>query len=70
MVVVQPRQGRTGRVAVATICSLTSTLLAWPPQVVGVLFEAQYFQNVMRVGFRLRSALVCCLGPVTSLLPA
>lgn len=26
----------------------------------GVLCEAQYFQNVMRVGFRLRSTLVCC----------
>lgn len=27
-------------------------------QVLGVLCEAQYFQNVMRVGYRLRSALV------------
>lgn len=25
-----------------------------------MLCEAQYFQNVMRVGFRLRSTLVCC----------
>eukprot|EP00850_Spirogloea_muscicola_P006627 SM000031S11636 [mRNA] locus=s31:947150:948586:- [translate_table: standard] len=29
--------------------------------VIGVLFEAQYFQNVMRVGFRLRSALVAAV---------
>lgn len=28
---------------------------------VGVLFEAQYFQNVMRVGFRLRSTLVAAI---------
>lgn len=27
-------------------------------QVFGVLCEAQYFQNVMRVGYRLRSTLV------------
>ena len=27
-------------------------------QVLGVLCEAQYFQNVMRVGYRIRSTLV------------
>ncbi|KAM7270988.1 hypothetical protein ACFE04_030202 [Oxalis oulophora] len=30
-------------------------------QVVGVLCEAQYFQNVMRVGFRLRSTLIAAV---------
>ncbi|KAK3198556.1 hypothetical protein Dsin_021971 [Dipteronia sinensis] len=29
--------------------------------VLGVLFEAQYFQNVMRVGFRLRSTLIAAV---------
>ncbi|WCJ24252.1 multidrug resistance-associated protein 1 [Euphorbia peplus] len=29
--------------------------------VIGVLFEAQYFQNVMRVGYRLRSTLVAAV---------
>lgn len=35
-------------------------------QVFGVLCEAQYFQNVMRVGYRLRSTLVyiLCLDPI------
>lgn len=34
-------------------------------QVLGVLCEAQYFQNVMRVGYRLRATLV--ISPFTSL---
>ena len=43
-------------VAEPTIIVLTTLFIF---QSLGVLAEAQYFQNVMRVGFRLRSTLVC-----------
>jgi hypothetical protein len=48
--------------AITVFCDLEDSMLlntfSTVPQSLGVLAEAQYFQNVMRTGFRLRSTLV------------
>lgn len=52
---------KTGTYLQLKVFSLWLLLLTWQfnfVQSFGVLCEAQYFQNVMRVGFRLRSTLV------------